>query len=131
VNIKRENTINRIEMEELDLHTKILTKETSCDMCDVYPSERKFSHIFHMPNGDLPCEFLRVYVILTSDQIGEKPFHCDVCPMKCYSNSDLQKHIRIHTGDKPYKCFECGKEFTQNFHLTTHIRNKHEHINVM
>jgi DNA-directed RNA polymerase subunit RPC12/RpoP len=37
-------------------------------------------------------------------------------------NSNLQKHIRIHTVDKPYKCDVCGKGFNQNTNLQKHIR---------
>lgn len=46
---------------------------------------------------------------------------CDYCRKCFYSQSDLKKHVRIHTGEKPYICPNCGKGFNQRSNLNTHM----------
>ena len=83
----------------------------------------------------------------------EKPFVCQSCGFRTYSNGSLKSHAKIHmqdfsyacsicdkkfrhrnsqvvhirghTGDKPYKCSTCNKMFSQATHLLNHKRSMH------
>jgi rubrerythrin len=104
VNIKRENTINRVEMEELDLHTKIHTKETSCDMCD---------KLFTSANS---------LVAHTSIHNGDRPYKCPICNKRFRQKGTLKDHARTHTTEKPFICSFCNKAFGQRSILHKHVR---------
>ena len=54
--------------------------------------------------------------------MGEKPYKCQECGSHFTQNSDLKRHIRLHTGEKPYGCEQCGKLFTQCSDLKRHTR---------
>ncbi|XP_048879012.1 zinc finger protein 782-like [Brienomyrus brachyistius] len=53
---------------------------------------------------------------------GEKPYSCTYCGRKFTHQSNLQEHMRIHTGEKPFSCPVCGKRFTQQSSLKRHQR---------
>ena len=50
---------------------------------------------------------------------------CPSCNKLFLSESQLRKHVLIHTGEKPYKCTICLKAFTQKSHVTFHISTVH------
>ncbi|RXM97438.1 Zinc finger protein 64-like, isoforms 1 and 2 [Acipenser ruthenus] len=56
---------------------------------------------------------------------GDAPFQCHLCEAKFKINSDLKRHMRIHSGEKPYKCEFCEYCCAMKGNLKSHIQLKH------
>lgn len=62
---------------------------------------------------------------------GDAPFQCQMCPAKFKINSDLKRHMRVHSGEKPYKCEFCEVRCAMKGNLKSHIRIKHSMENTL
>ncbi|POI27632.1 hypothetical protein CIB84_008617 [Bambusicola thoracicus] len=62
---------------------------------------------------------------------GDAPFQCQMCPAKFKINSDLKRHMRVHSGEKPYKCEYCEVRCAMKGNLKSHIRIKHSMENTL
>ena len=83
--------------------------------------------------GPFECKEINCGVRFTSEKKllhHEKREHgkqhvCSICNKLFISESQLKKHVLIHTGEKPYKCSVCQKAFTQKSHVTFHTSTVH------
>jgi len=62
-----------------------------------------------------------------SKQKDAKPFHCDKCKKKFFTESALCKHKKRHLGFRPFQCCYCNKRFAESGGLEKH--NIHVHNN--
>lgn len=62
------------------------------------------------------------HLMLSSQTVPDKPFHCDLCPKKFTRRNTLQIHKRIHTGEKLFQCNYCAKQFVHRDKLQIHER---------
>ncbi|GBP13536.1 Zinc finger protein 771 [Eumeta japonica] len=53
---------------------------------------------------------------------GERPFVCQICESRFTDSSRLKEHMRIHTGEKPFTCTTCQMRFRTSSHLNRHNR---------
>ncbi|KAH8239764.1 hypothetical protein KR032_007589 [Drosophila birchii] len=56
-----------------------------------------------------------------------KHYICSHCSKEFRGNTDLQRHLLIHSDERPHECKECGKSFRQAVNLKNHITTAHEH----
>ncbi|XP_034286665.1 zinc finger protein 165-like [Pantherophis guttatus] len=49
-------------------------------------------------------------------------YECSYCGKRWPCQSQLRRHVKIHTGERPYKCTDCGKSFSNSSNLSQHKR---------
>uniref|UniRef100_A0A0C9RGS6 ZNF236_3 protein n=1 Tax=Fopius arisanus TaxID=64838 RepID=A0A0C9RGS6_9HYME len=59
--------------------------------------------------------------VYNSEEEGNRPHKCWVCPAAFRKISHLKQHYRRHTGERPYKCYKCDRRFTSNSVLNAHL----------
>ncbi|PRD23762.1 UNVERIFIED_CONTAM: zinc finger protein [Trichonephila clavipes] len=52
----------------------------------------------------------------------EKPNGCDFCNAAFSARSSLKMHLRIHTKEMPYICEICEKAFSRSVYLKRHLQ---------
>lgn len=46
---------------------------------------------------------------------------CDVCGLKFFNKTDLNRHLRVHSDEKKHECHICNKKYKRMSHLKEHI----------
>ncbi|XP_041450736.1 oocyte zinc finger protein XlCOF6.1-like [Drosophila obscura] len=55
----------------------------------------------------------------------ERPHKCSECSKSFIHKYKLERHVSTHSKDRPYKCSHCSKSYKQNKHLIAHIHHIH------
>ncbi|XP_044192029.1 zinc finger protein 271-like isoform X1 [Thunnus albacares] len=53
---------------------------------------------------------------------GERPFNCSVCDKSFSWKQDLTRHMKYHSEEQSYSCSVCNKRFRNGTNLITHMR---------
>ncbi|CAL4070757.1 unnamed protein product, partial [Meganyctiphanes norvegica] len=59
---------------------------------------------------------------LTYNVMIHNRYQCNQCDMKFYENSDLKRHMAIHTQEVQYKCNHCSETFLILSDFLCHVR---------
>ena len=55
-----------------------------------------------------------------------KLYQCSACDKEYSDNESLKGHACIHTGEMSYKCNQCDKAFSDKSELITHVKTHTE-----
>lgn len=81
-------------------------KKTKCSAClKTFSAQNKIFHVY-------------------SNHSLEKPFKCELCPMKFFFLSKRISHMGTHH-PKEYKCFECKEQFDRAHLYIAHMQKTH------
>ncbi|CAB1336632.1 unnamed protein product [Coregonus sp. 'balchen'] len=96
-----------------------------CQICP-YASRNSSQLTVHLRShtGGFCCCWM-FYKDIYFSTLGDAPFQCTQCEAKFKINSDLKRHIRIHSGEKPYKCDFCEYRCAMKGNLKSHVQIKH------
>uniref|UniRef100_A0A3B4F1S8 C2H2-type domain-containing protein n=1 Tax=Pundamilia nyererei TaxID=303518 RepID=A0A3B4F1S8_9CICH len=96
--------------EQLDLRTKVDTKQYLCEQCG------KMFKTLSLKCGQSFAQLVH-FQVHQFGHSGEKTFLCEACGLTFTHLSLLKRHQHTHTGEKPFPCDECGKRFTHTGNL--------------
>ncbi|XP_062549064.1 zinc finger protein 883-like [Armigeres subalbatus] len=60
-----------------------------------------------------------------SKHSGERPFECNHCEKRFFSEMHLKNHLVCHSEDRPFLCTFCEKSFSRKRNMEEHIRSCH------
>ncbi|XP_048002936.1 uncharacterized protein LOC125239408 [Leguminivora glycinivorella] len=106
-------------------------KPFKCDLCPKRCSNKwdlvhhRYSHSDETPYKCPHCDYAgksKKYLgrHIRNRHVRNKTVECGVCGMTFLYESQLKKHMYVHTGEKPYKCETCEKAFNSAYSLRTH-----------
>ena len=59
--------------------------------------------------------------------LKKRTTQCPLCSYRCYSKTELERHLRKHTTERPFSCSVPGCEYKTNYerNVQQHFRNIH------
>lgn len=125
------------DVDALDKVFQLDEESVVCNICNKTFST-PFARMGHMRThySGLPRKFACTECdkrYLTQSQLkkhlrvhsGVKPYRCNLCPKAFLRKWDLTRHTRVHTGEKPFQCSYCNVKFGYMRTLRRHEKRSH------
>lgn len=68
-----------------------------------------------------PSAYRRAFKPASAKHKKKRVFRCHLCPYTSCTNSNVIRHVRVHTGERPFRCTVCSFASTQRHDLTVHM----------